>query len=113
MTPKLTYAIKFVADMDKAVAFHRDTLGLTLKFESPGWSEFLTGDTTLALHGASSENPPGRVELGFAVDDLKALYAARAENGLDFVEPPRALHGTLIAKIRDGEGATYSLSGPL
>ena len=46
---KLAYAIKFVADMDRAVAFHRDVLGLMLKFQSPGWSEFLTGETTLAL----------------------------------------------------------------
>ena len=44
---KLAYAIKYVAVMDKAVAFHRDTLGLMLKFLSPEWSEFLTGETTL------------------------------------------------------------------
>ena len=31
---KLRYAIKFVADMDKAVKFHRDVLGLKVKFES-------------------------------------------------------------------------------
>jgi hypothetical protein len=37
---QLRYVIKFVADMDKAVKFHRDVLGLKLKFESPGWSEF-------------------------------------------------------------------------
>ena len=33
---QLRYVIKFVADMDKAVKFYRDVLGLTLKFESPG-----------------------------------------------------------------------------
>jgi len=33
---KLRYVIKFVADMNKAVEFHRDVLGLQLKFESPG-----------------------------------------------------------------------------
>jgi lactoylglutathione lyase len=44
---QLRYAIKFVADMDKAVKFYRDVLGLTLKFESSGWSEFVTGETTL------------------------------------------------------------------
>jgi hypothetical protein len=27
-----------------------------LKFESPGWSEFVTGETTLALHPASDKN---------------------------------------------------------
>jgi lactoylglutathione lyase len=113
MAAKLSYAIKFVADMDKAVAFHRDCLGLTLKFQSPAWSEFSTGDTTLALHEASAGNPAGKVELGFAVDDLKTLYAARDSNRLDFVEAPRELHGTLLAKVRDSEGTTYSLSGPL
>lgn len=49
------YAIKFVADMEKAVKFHHDVLGLKVKFESPGWSEFVTGETTLALHPASEK----------------------------------------------------------
>jgi hypothetical protein len=53
MQTQLRYVIKFIADMDKAVKFHRDVLGLPLKFESPGWSEFSTGETTLALHPAS------------------------------------------------------------
>jgi lactoylglutathione lyase len=56
------YAIKFVADMDKAVKFYRDVLGLKVKFESPRWSEFVTGETTLALHPASDKNPAGKVE---------------------------------------------------
>jgi hypothetical protein len=40
------YVIKFVADMNNAVKFYRDSLDLQLKFESPGWSEFVTGETT-------------------------------------------------------------------
>jgi hypothetical protein len=43
---QLRYLIKFVADMDKALKFCRDVLGLKVKFESPGWSEFVTGETT-------------------------------------------------------------------
>jgi catechol 2,3-dioxygenase-like lactoylglutathione lyase family enzyme len=39
---KLRYVIKFVADMDRAVKVYRDVLGLPLKFQSPGWSEFVT-----------------------------------------------------------------------
>jgi hypothetical protein len=66
------YAIKFVADMDRAVKFHRDVLGLKVKFESPGWSEFATGETTLALHPASDKNPAGKIELGFTVADVEA-----------------------------------------
>ena len=70
---ELRYAIKFVANMDKAIKFHRDVLGLKLKFESPGWSEFLTGETTLALHPASDKNPAGKVELGFTVPDVETF----------------------------------------
>ena len=40
---ELKYVIKFVADMDRTVKFYRDVLGLPLKFQSPGWSEFVTG----------------------------------------------------------------------
>ena len=54
------YVIKFVTDMNKAVKFYRDTLGLQLRFESRGWSEFATGETTLALHPASDKNPAGK-----------------------------------------------------
>jgi catechol 2,3-dioxygenase-like lactoylglutathione lyase family enzyme len=53
MAVKLSYVIEFVADMDRAVKFYRDTMGLPLKFQSPGWSEFATGETTLGLDPAS------------------------------------------------------------
>ena len=88
MPPKLTYAIKFVADMDSAIRFHRDTLGLLLKFQSPGWSEFATGETTLALHPASEKNPAGKVELGFQVDDLRKFHEEMVAQGLRFSMPP-------------------------
>ncbi|HZK99957.1 MAG TPA: VOC family protein [Caulobacteraceae bacterium] len=111
MKSRFTYAIKFVADMDKAVAFHRDTLGLTPKFASPFWSEFETGDVTLALHPASEKNPAGGVQLGFTVPDLPGVHAAREAAGLVFTAPPADEHGTLLARILDSEGAEVSLSG--
>lgn len=81
---KFKYAMKFVADMDKAVAFHRDVLGLKLRFQSPGWSEFDTGETTLSLHAASEGYPAGSVQLAFSSDDLEGFYAAREANGVTF-----------------------------
>jgi catechol 2,3-dioxygenase-like lactoylglutathione lyase family enzyme len=44
---QLRYVIKFVADMDKAVKFHRDVLGLQLKFESPGKRGLYVYDTVV------------------------------------------------------------------
>ena len=109
---QLTYAIKFVSNMDEAVAFYRDKLGLQLKFESPFWSEFATGETTLALHPASDENPAGGVELGFAVENLGDLYARRDELGIQFARAPHEEHGTHLAQFCDCEGAKVSVSGP-
>jgi len=111
MQAKFTYAIKAVADMDKAVAFYRDTFGLTVRFTSPFWSEFDTGDVTLALHPASDEFPAGQVEIGFSTENLAQIYADRAANGLDFSKAPRLEHGTLLSQILDSEGAGVSLSG--
>ena len=82
--------IKFVADMDNAVKFHRDVLGLKVKFESPGWSEFVTGETTLALHPASGRNLAGKVELGFTVPDVEAFYRDMSAKGVLFSMPPKS-----------------------
>ena len=38
MAAKLSYIIEFVADMDRAIKFYRDVIGLPLKFHSPAWS---------------------------------------------------------------------------
>ena len=108
---RLAYAIKYVADMDKAVAFHRDVLGLTLKFASPFWTEFDTGATTLALHAADADHTPGTVQLGFNTDDLAGFYDAREANGVSFTSPPAPLHGQTIARFLDCEGAETGVSG--
>ena len=59
----LKYVIKHVADMDLAIVFFRDKLSLKLRFESPFWTEFETGETTLALHPATPEHTAGVVRL--------------------------------------------------
>jgi lactoylglutathione lyase len=107
---QLVYAIKYVADMDKAVAFHRDILGLAVRFASPFWTEFDTGATTLALHPATDEHPAGGVQLGFRAEDLDAFYAAREANGIEFTQEPTPMHGVRIARFLDCEGAETSIS---
>ena len=111
MTTRLGYAIHFVADMDRAVAFYRDTLGLALKFSSPGWSEFSTGETTLALHPASPENPAGTSRLGIVTTDIDALHRELEGKGVRFTRPPTPEHGVKLAEFVDSEGARCSLSG--
>jgi len=111
MAIKLGYAIHFVADMDRAVAFYRDTVGLTLKFASPEWSEFATGSTTLALHPASEQNPAGTTHLGLHADDIAGAHRTLTAAGVRFTRQPTPEHGVTLAEFVDPDGARVSLSG--
>jgi predicted enzyme related to lactoylglutathione lyase len=112
MAATLTYIIEFVADMKAAVQFYRDALGLTLEFESPGWSEFATGHTKLALHPASEKNPAGTLEMGFRVADLHAFHAEMKSKGVRFAMPPtKQDYGDMLAQLVDSEGKNVSVSG--
>ena len=108
---KLSYVIKYVNDMDRAVAFYRDKLGLEVKFHSPGWSEFATGETTLALHVASDSHPAGSSSLGFGVESVDAFYDAAARDGVEFTSEPIETFGRRIGRFLDSEGAECSVSG--
>lgn len=108
---KLGYVIKFVSDMGKAVKFYRDVLGLQLKFESPDWSEFVTGETTLALHPASEKNPAGKIELGFQVADVESFYREMNAKGVQFsMLPKKQDFGGVLAQFVDPEGAYCSVA---
>ena len=90
--------------------FYRDVLGLKVKFESPGWSEFSTGETTLALHPASEKSPAGKVELGFTVADVEAFYRDMSAKGVLFSMPPKKQDfGGVLAQFVDSEGAHCSV----
>jgi lactoylglutathione lyase len=107
---KLNYVIKFVGDMDRAVRFYRDVLGLPLKFQSPGWSEFVTGETTLGLHPASQKNPAGSVELGFKVPNLQKFHQEMTASGVQFSMPPtKQDFGGMLAQFVDSEGGHCSV----
>ncbi|HEV2615933.1 MAG TPA: VOC family protein [Candidatus Acidoferrales bacterium] len=112
MTPKLSYVIEFVGDMGRAVKFYRDVIGLPLKFESPGWSEFATGETSLGLHPASEKNPAGKLEMGFNVPDIQKFHDEMRAKGITFSMPPKKQDfGGTLAQFVDSEGAHVSVSG--
>lgn len=103
MLKQLDYAMVVVSDMARSVKFYRDTLGIALKFESPEWTEFLTGTTTLALHGGgipqkhsgppSEGKPAGACSIGFNVENLDKTYEELKAKGVEFVMPPSEPEG--------------------
>ena len=122
MFSKVDYVMVNVSDMGRSVAFYRDTLGLRLKFESPSWSEFETGATTLALHlgtrTAGSEAvtqagpEAGTCSLGFSVPDLNSTYGELCQRGARFVMPPteQPKEGIRLAVCIDPDGLTISFA---
>jgi len=115
---KPDYIIVYVSDMPRSVAFYRDTLGLPLKFTLPGWSEFVTGSTTLALHttgGATLPEQPGRppagiAQLGFVVDDIQAAYETLQAQDIHFSLPPqKQTSGVTLAVLHDPDGLGITL----
>src|SRR2546422_2112073 len=84
-----------VSDRDRSVRFYRDTLGLKLRFQSPDWTEFDTGSSTLALHGGGVPAPTqgkeqyaGRASIGFSVENVDKVFEELKSKGARFVMPP-------------------------
>jgi lactoylglutathione lyase len=113
--------VVYVSDMQRSLTFYHDILGLPLKFSSPGWSEFNTGGTTLALHRHLQESADnerrsavhavaGQATLIFIVDDLQATYEALKARGADFsLAPQQQPTGLTFAIVPDPDGFAITL----
>lgn len=121
MFKQLDYTMVVVSDMQRSVAFYRDKLGIPLKFESPDWTEFATGSTTLALHGGGVAGPPpqgdpskiaGACSIGFNVDDVDKTYQELQAKGVRFVMAPtqREGEGIKLAVAIDPDGLPVSFA---
>jgi predicted enzyme related to lactoylglutathione lyase len=106
---KLLY-ILWVSDMGRAIAFYRDSMGLTLRSESPSWSELTCGDATLALH-ISPSGGRGPTGLAFEVDDISAACRAAELGGGRVVTAPHRgnIPGLIRAEIEDPDGNRIEL----
>ncbi len=81
-----------VDDMEKAVAFYRDKLGLAVKYATADWVELDAGNVTVALRRYGS-GPEGRPELAvgegatlvFEVENIEAVKAELEGQGIKFI----------------------------
>lgn len=122
MFKQIDYTMVVVSDMERSVEFYRDKLGIPLKFQSPEWTEFATGATTLALHGGGvpAAGPPtgdpsktaGACSIGFSVDDVDKTYDELKAKGIRFVMPPtqREGEGIRLAVAIDPDGLPISFA---
>jgi len=118
MFNRIDYVMVMVSNMARSVQFYRDRLGISLKFESPEWTEFETGDTVLALHGGgklstrAKEPIAGTASIGFYVPNLEEKYSELKEKGVVFTMPPteREGEGIKLAVCLDPDGLPISIA---
>ena len=115
---RVHYSIILVSDMEQSVAFYRDVVGMPLKFESPGWSEFRTEGATWALHlcapndghaGEIRKETPGSCRPGFQVPDLDLFHSRMLKNNVQCVQVPTETFGTKVAQYADPDGLVFSV----
>jgi methylmalonyl-CoA/ethylmalonyl-CoA epimerase len=99
-----------VRDLDRAVSFYAETLGLRLLFRAPPGLAFLDcGGVRLMLSGpAAGESDSGAGIIYYVVTDLTAAYTALSARGVRFVDAPHRVarlpdHELWMAFCRDSE----------
>jgi lactoylglutathione lyase len=117
------YIVVIVDNLDRALLFYLDVLGLRLKHRSGPFAQLDTGTTRLALferHAmaetlgmtleAPAESAPG-FELGFKVDDVDGAFVELVAAGAAAVTAPidRAW-GQRTAYVRDPDGHLIELA---
>jgi len=102
-------------DLDRAVAFYRDTLGLKFLFQVPKMAFFDCGGVRLML------GPPDKPEFDhpasiiyYKVEDIEAAHEALSGKGVAVLEKPELVaklpdHDLWMAFFRDTEGNTFAL----
>ena len=105
-----------VQNLDRAVRFYRDTLGLPFLFQAPpGLAFFDCGGVRLMLTLPEGlEAGRGTSILYYVVDDIAGAHAALAARGVEFLNQPRVIarmpdHDLWMAAFRDSEGNLLEL----
>jgi len=105
-----------VKDLDRAVTFYRDVLGLAFLFQAPpGLAFFDCGGVRLMLsRPESAEHDHPASIIYYLVDDLDETWTALGERGATAVSEPHLIakmpdHDLWMGFIADSEGNTVGL----
>jgi catechol 2,3-dioxygenase-like lactoylglutathione lyase family enzyme len=109
---RLDLVFYWVSDMERAVAFYRDVLGLELlRQDSATWAEFDAGGRRFALHLAGDGQPvrAGGATAVFAVGDLDRAMAELSSRGITSVHEGDVEGYARFASFLDPDGNTIQL----
>jgi catechol 2,3-dioxygenase-like lactoylglutathione lyase family enzyme len=110
MTLPVDHVWFWVADMDRAVAFYTEALGLELVHRhGDEWTELAAGPIRLALHGGGGDRAHGGTVV-FEVDDLDSTRFALELRGVTSDGPVGEVEGRArFATFHDPDGNDLQL----
>lgn len=113
MTATLYSIAIFVTDLERAVAFYRDQLGLPLLRQGSFGAEFLDGGTRLGVHPAVHADAKALVGrhtgITLQVDGLLALAERLHGHGVQFAAEPTRQDFGIMAMVADPDGNILAL----
>jgi len=105
-----------VKDLDRAVAFYRDVLGITFLFTAPpGMAFFDCGGVRLMLGRADRPEIDHIASIiYYKVDDIQKVYEVFDARGVEFIVKPHLVaqlptYDLWLADFRDSEGNILAL----
>ena len=111
MFHKIGAVILLVSDMKRSTKFYRDTLGMKLRQQSKGWTEFSEGGTVLALHPANRKKVKRNKSMlvGFSVSDFDDVINGLKKKKVKFYKKPKDEPFGKHAIIQDPDGHLISI----
>jgi predicted enzyme related to lactoylglutathione lyase len=101
-----------VSEMDRAVGFYRDSLGLEVTEHDSDWSEVTAGDQRIGLNANESPAGDGGAVIAFAVDDLDATVEDLKGKGVEFAGEISEHPWGRIAPFKDPDGNDLQVYAP-
>ncbi len=105
-----------VKDLDRAIAFYRDTLGMTFLFQAPPHMAFFDCGGIRIMLGIA-DNPlvdhPASV-IYYKVEDIEKVYEVFNARGVEFIVKPHLVapmptYDLWLADFKDSEGNILAL----
>lgn len=117
MFSKIKVVILLVSDMQRSINFYKNTLSLSLRSKTKGWTELVKDGTILALHYKKkfrprSKKPKIGMLVAFRVSDMDEVYRMLKRKRVRFVKEPVEEDWGKHAIILDPDGYMISLAEP-
>jgi len=107
-----------VTNLERAIAFYRDTLGITFLFAAPPQMSFFMAGNVRLLIGVPEQARARSSMAYFKVTDIHAVYQTLTERGVTFGGAPHLVHRAAtselwLSEFKDPDGNDLALMGEI